>query len=389
MKIEELKERFLELYGLNEEKIHIYFAPGRVNLIGEHTDYNGGYVFPCALTFGTYLLVRKNGTIKVNFATTNFDHRVEVMLNEPFTRDGKSWANYPLGIMNELRKRALETEGIDLLYSGDIPNGAGLSSSASIEMVTITALNDLFGFGLDKMEMVKLGQKAENEFVGVNCGIMDQFASGMGEANHALFLNCETLDYKKVPVILNGIKIVISNTNKRRGLADSKYNERRSQCEAAVEKINKKEPIRNLGELSVKEFSYLSDSITDETVKRRAKHVVTENDRTLKAIAALNNGDIEEFGKLMNASHDSLRDDYEVTGKELDILVNEARKIPGTIGSRMTGAGFGGCTVSLVKEDSIEEFIREVGNNYENKTGLIPEFYIAEPGDGAKKIGVL
>lgn len=386
MNTQELKNAFIDLYGDSEAQIHAYFAPGRVNLIGEHTDYNGGYVFPCALSFGTYLLARKTNTRKVHFATINFDHRGEVSLDEAFEKEGKSWINYPLGVINELRKEGKEIEGLELLYSGDIPNGAGLSSSASIEMVTGTALNDLFGFGIDKMDLVKIGQNAENKFVGVNCGIMDQFASGMGAKDHALFLNCETLDYEKVPLVLEGIKIVISNTNKRRGLADSKYNERRTECETAVEEISKVKPIPNLSRLSLDEFKELSSNITEEVVRRRAHHVISENDRTLRAISALNSGDIEEFGKLMNQSHDSLRDDYEVTGDELDTLVDEARKIPGTIGSRMTGAGFGGCTVSLVKDDAIEDFIRQVGENYEKKTGVTADFYIAEVGDGAKKI---
>ncbi len=389
MKIETLKSKFLELYGEDKNQIHAYFAPGRVNLIGEHTDYNGGYVFPCALSFGTYLLARKNGDDVVRFATTNFDHRDEISLNDTFEKKGNAWVNYPLGVINELRKQAMEIEGLDLLFSGDIPNGAGLSSSASIEMVTGTAMNDLFGFKIEKMDLVKIGQKAENNFVGVNCGIMDQFASGMGAENHALFLNCETLEYKKVPLVLDGIKIVITNTNLRRGLADSKYNERRSQCEKAVEEISKVQSIPNLSRLSLEEFNQLSENITDDVVKRRAHHVISENDRTLRAIKALNEGDIQEFGRLMNGSHDSLRDDYEVTGKELDTLVEEARKVDGTIGSRMTGAGFGGCTVSLVKEEAIDDFIETVGTNYEKKIGLKADFYIAEVGDGAKKIGVI
>lgn len=386
MNTDQLKETFIGLYGESEGEIKIFFSPGRVNLIGEHTDYNGGYVFPCALSFGTYILVRINHTRKVRFATTNFDHRGEVNLDEPFEKEGKSWINYPVGVLNEFRKTAREIEGVDLLYSGDIPNGAGLSSSASIEMVTAFAMNHLFEFGLDRMDLVKLSQKAENLFVGVNCGIMDQFASGMGAADHALFLNCDTLDFERVPLKLKGMKIIIANTNKRRGLADSKYNERRAQCESAVEAIRTQKNIKHLSDLNLDEFNSMSHLIHDEDQKKRARHVISENNRTLTAIDALNSGDIEAFGQLMNQSHDSLRDDYEVTGKELDTLVEEARKIEGTVGSRMTGAGFGGCTVSIVKEDAVESFIREVGKGYAERTNLTADFYVAEIGDGSKQI---
>ena len=386
MNTEQLKETFISLYGEGENEIHLFFSPGRVNLIGEHTDYNGGYVFPCALSFGTYLVVRKNDKRLVRFATTNFDHRGEVQLDEPFEKEGKSWFNYPVGVLNEFRKNAKEIEGVDLLYSGDIPNGAGLSSSASIEMVTAFAMNEIFEFGKDRLELIKISQSAENNFVGVNCGIMDQFASGMGARDHALFLNCDTLDYERVPLKLEGMKIVIANTNKRRGLADSKYNERRAQCESAVEAIRKEKNIKHLSALNLDEFNALSHLISDETEKRRARHVITENTRTLGAIEALNKGDITSFGQLMNQSHDSLRDDYEVTGKELDTLVEEARKMEGTIGSRMTGAGFGGCTVSIVEEDQVETFIREVGLRYKERTGLSADFYVAEIGDGSKQI---
>ncbi len=386
MSADQIKESFISLYGESEEEYHLFFSPGRVNLIGEHTDYNGGYVFPCALTFGTYLLVRNNSSRRVKFATTNFDHRAEVSLDEPFEKEGKSWINYPVGVLNEFRKIAKEIDGVDLLYSGDIPNGAGLSSSASIEMVTAFAMNQIFGFGLDRMELVKLSQKAENIFVGVNCGIMDQFASGMGTADHALFLNCDTLEYKRIPLKLEGMKIIIANTNKRRGLADSKYNERRAQCESAVDALRKEKNINHLSDLNLDEFNSLSHLIHDEDQKKRARHVISENNRTLAAIDALNSGDIESFGQLMNQSHDSLRDDYEVTGVELDTLVEEARKIEGTVGSRMTGAGFGGCTVNIVKEDTVETFIREVGKGYSERTNLTADFYVAEIGDGSKQI---
>lgn len=383
--IERLRPCFRAKTGRAEEA-RIAVAPGRVNLIGEHTDYNGGFVFPCALSFGTYLAVRKNGRRVVRFATTNFDHRGEVDLDKPFEKERKSWINYPVGVLNEFRKKAREIEGVDLLYSGDIPNGAGLSSSASIEMVTAFAMNELFDFGFDRMDLVKLSQNAENLFVGVNCGIMDQFASGMGAANHALFLNCDTLDYERVPLKLEGMKIIIANTNKRRGLADSKYNERRAQCESAVEAIRKERHIRHLSELNLDEFRALSHLITDETERKRAHHVISENTRTLQAIEALNKGDIAGFGRLMNQSHDSLRDDYEVTGKELDTLVEEARNVEGTIGSRMTGAGFGGCTVSIVETGQVETFIREVGSAYNQRTGLKADFYVAEIGDGSKQV---
>jgi len=386
MNTEELRESFISLYGADAAKIQIYFSPGRVNLIGEHTDYNGGYVFPCALSFGTYLLVRKNNSRRVRFATTNFDHRAEVNLDAPFEKEGKSWINYPVGVLNEFRKNAKEIDGVDLLYSGDIPNGAGLSSSASIEMVTAYGMNQLFEFGMDRWDLIKLSQKAENLFVGVNCGIMDQFASGMGAIDHALFLNCDTLEFERVPLKLEGMKIVIANTNKRRGLADSKYNERRAQCESAVEALRKGKDIQHLSDLNLEEFNELSHLITDEVERKRALHVISENMRTLTAIEALNQGEIEKFGKLMNQSHNSLRDDYEVTGKELDCLVDEARKVDGTVGSRMTGAGFGGCTVSIVKEDTVETFINEVGKGYKARTGLKADFYVAEIGDGSKEL---
>ena len=388
MNINELKETFVNLYGESDDEIWVFFSPGRVNLIGEHTDYNGGYVFPCALSFGTYLFARNNNSRLLRFATTNFDHRATVRLDEPFVKEGNAWINYPKGVLNEFRKQAREVEGLDLLYSGNIPNGAGLSSSASIEMVTAFAMNRIFGFGMELWDLIKLSQNAENHFVGVNCGIMDQFASGMGAAGHALFLNCDTLDFEMVPLKLDGNKIIIANTNKRRGLSESKYNERRAQCEAAVESIRSKKKIQHLSELDVAGFESLSHLIIDEDQMKRARHVVTENGRTLAAMESLKRGDLAAFGLLMNESHDSLRDDYEVTGKELDALVDEARRIDGTLGSRMTGAGFGGCTVSIVSEDAVETFIRDVGRGYSSRTGLMADFYVAETGDGSRQVNL-
>jgi galactokinase len=386
MNIEEIRAEFNRIYGESPKKEIAFFSPGRVNLIGEHTDYNGGYVFPCALDFGTKLIIRKNELDRYRFATTNFDSKGEIEITKKLEKKDNRWYNYPLGVIDQFNQKGIVLTGLDFLFSGDIPNGAGLSSSASIETVTAFALNEIFDLGFTKMELVKLSQKAENEFVGVNCGIMDQFAVTMGKENHALFLNCATLDYELVPLKMNGYKLIISNTNKRRGLADSKYNERRSQCETAVEYLSKKEPIENLSALNYAKFMEIKTLIEDEIVFLRARHVISENNRVLRAIDALKSNRLEEFGQLMNESHDSLRDDYEVTGKELDTLVEEARKINGVLGSRMTGAGFGGCTVSLVNENSIDDFRLKVGKNYYDRTGLIPEFYVGEVGEGVRQI---
>jgi len=381
-----LKKEFAKIYRTDESGIRVYFSPGRVNLIGEHTDYNAGYVFPCALNFGTTLLVKENHKDIFRFATTNFEHTSEISIKPPFVKAGKEWYYYPLGVADQFNKMGISFRGLDFLFSGDIPNGAGLSSSASIEMVTAYAFNDIFSIGEDMISLVKLSQKAENQFIGVNCGIMDQFAVGLGAESKAIFLNCGNLDYELVPLVITGHKLIISNTNKRRGLADSKYNERRSECELAVENLSQVKKINNLTEVSYARFLEINDMITSPVVRRRAKHVISENQRVLDAIVALKAGDLALFGQLMNASHDSLRDDYEVTGIELDTLVEEARKIPGVLGSRMTGAGFGGCTVSLVNENSIDEFIEQVAIGYLERTGLHAEFYVAEVGDGTKRV---
>ena len=385
MNTEALKKSFKDLYQKEAEAL--FFSPGRVNLIGEHTDYNGGYVFPCALNFGTYLLVRKNNEKLVRFASTNMDLKVDLSLDKlgELQPDG-AWVNYPLGVIDQFAKKGTKVEGMDLLYSGNIPNGAGLSSSASIELVTSVLINDLFGGKLAMMDMVKLSQDAENQFVGVNCGIMDQFAVGMGKENHALALKCDTLKWEAVPLKLDGYKIVISNTNKRRGLADSKYNERRSECEQALAEMNTEGRFETLSDISFDRFNDLHSKLSKEVLLRRARHVITENQRVLDAMKALEQNNLAEFGQLMNASHVSLRDDYEVTGAELDALVEEAWRIDGVVGSRMTGAGFGGCTVSIVKEAAVDRFIAEVGPAYEKRTGLKPEFYIADVGDGARRL---
>jgi galactokinase len=386
--IKNLRNEFIRRYGSSQKEISIFFSPGRVNLIGEHTDYNGGYVFPCALSYGTYLAARHIESEVVRFSTMNFDYRCEIPFDRLNEKKGNEWVNYPLGVIDEfLKAGTVLSEGVELLFSGNIPDGAGLSSSASIETVTAAFINEKYGNNrLDRKELALLCQRAENNFVGVNCGIMDQFAAVMGKQNHAIFLNCDNLEYELVPLSIAGYKLVISNTNKKRKLTDSKYNERRGECDKAVEYLNKIRPLKNLGELDMAEFDRLAGNIPESTVRKRARHVVSEDQRCMDAVEALKNNDIIKFGSLMNASHDSLRYDYEVTGLELDTLVDEARKIEGVIGSRMTGAGFGGCTVSLVNENSIGKFIADVSVGYTAKTALKADFYVADVGDGTKKI---
>lgn len=386
MDTNELKKQFIDLYGNPERSPDLYFAPGRVNLIGEHTDYNGGFVFPCALQHGTYLFIRRRDDGLLRFTSANQDFRADIPLEKAGEKSGGNWINYPLGVIDQFRQKGIAPAGFDMLFAGDIPNGAGLSSSASIEMVTAYALNELLGGGMMVLDLIKLSQKAENEFVGVNCGIMDQFAVGMGEKDHAIFLNCLTLDNKLVPFVLNGYKLIIGNTNKKRGLADSKYNERVAECQLAVTYLGDHFGVHKLGEISFMQFFKVQDIVPDETVRRRARHVISENQRVLNAVAALWKSDVVQFGALMNASHESLRDNYEVTGPELDAMVEEAWKINGVVGSRMTGAGFGGCTVSIVRDDAVEQFMNEVGKNYRERTGLTPEFYTAEVSQGVRKL---
>ena len=382
-----LREEFFKKYGDRDLYPVLFYSPGRVNLIGEHTDYNGGYVFPCALDFGTYLMVRKISEPEIRLASLNFTGDVKVAVSQTYLKTEKSWTNYPVGVINEFGKRGVKSPGMEMLFYGDIPNGAGLSSSASIEMVTAVAVNDLCSAGFPLLDLVKMSQKAENEFVGMNCGIMDQFAVGFGKKDHAINLNCDTLEYKYAPLNLGDRRIIITNTNKRRGLTDSKYNERRAECDRAVAYIAPYHPINTLSDLKVDDLALLDKYIPEEVVRRRARHVITENARTLDAIRALENNDIAGFGQLMNMSHDSLCNDYEVTGSELDTLVYEGRKLNGVIGSRMTGAGFGGCTVSIVEAEHTGSFMKSLSGIYNAKTGLKADFYLPGIGDGARKIG--
>lgn len=386
MKKEELIQKFQELYGA-EGDIRTYFAPGRVNLIGEHTDYNGGHVFPCALTIGTYAVARKRTDRKLRFFSVNFERLgiIESSLDDLVPSRSAGWTNYPKGVMWTFGKRGMEiTNGVDILLYGNIPNGSGLSSSASVEVVTGVMLRDLFGFdSLTNIDLALIGQQSENEYNGVNCGIMDQFAVAMGKKDYAIFLDTSDLSYTYAPIKLDHARIVIASSNKKRGLGDSKYNERRAECEAALAELQKVVDIKSLGDLTEEAFEQYKDAIKDETRKKRAKHAVYENQRTIQAVAALEANDIAKFGQLMNASHVSLRDDYEVTGKELDTLVEEAWKIPGVIGSRMTGAGFGGCTVSIVENDAVEPFISKVGEAYKKAIGYAADFYVIDVGEGA------
>lgn len=382
--VEQLKNKFAEVFGPEGESA-VYFAPGRVNMIGEHTDYNGGHVFPCALTIGTYGVVRKRQDRKLRFYSMNFEQLgvMESSLDDLVPSKDADWTNYPKGVLWAFKERGMEvTEGFDLLLFGNIPNGSGLSSSASVEVLTGYILKDQYGFDVTNQDLALIGQFSENRFNGVNCGIMDQFAIAMGKADHAIFLDTNTLDYTYVPLKLDGAKIVIACSNKKRGLGDSKYNERRSECETALAELQKVVDIKSLGDLTEEQFEANKDAIGDEVRVRRARHAVYENQRTIQAVEALQKQDLKKFGELMNASHVSLRDDYEVTGIELDTLVEEAWKVDGVIGSRMTGAGFGGCTVSIVEDAAVDRFIERVGAAYKDKIGYAADFYVVQVGSG-------
>ncbi len=384
----ELALKFAEIFG-NQETTQ-YFSPGRINLIGEHTDYNGGYVFPASITYGTYGVARRREDDRVLVYSTNFEKLgvIDFTVNELNYVKNDNWANYVKGVLLILKESGHKIDsGFELLVEGTIPNGAGLSSSASLELLVGVILEDLFKLDVTRLELVKMGKKVENEFIGVNSGIMDQFAIGFGQEDKAILLDTNTLEYEMVPVVLNDYAIVIMNTNKRRELADSKYNERRAECEEALACLQTKLEIKALGELSKAEFDANQNLIGDEILIKRAKHAVYENERTKKAKEALTANDLEEFGKLLNASHASLRDDYEVTGLELDTLVAAAQKQEGVLGARMTGAGFGGCAIALVKESEIHAFKNKVYDEYLKVIGYAPDFYVAHIGSGTTVIG--
>ena len=386
---EKLMETFQNLFGADGD-IRTYFAPGRVNLIGEHTDYNGGHVFPCALTLGTYAVARKRDDRVLRFYSENFASLgvIETSLDDLVPDEKADWTNYPKGVMWTFEKRGYKLpQGMDIAIYGDIPNGSGLSSSASLEVLTGIVLKDMFGFDEITMpEIAQIGQYSENNFNGCNCGIMDQFASAMGKKDNAIFLDTNTLEYEYAPVVLPDAKIVITNSKVKHSLVDSAYKDRRSECETALEELKSEMPIVTLGDLTEAEFEAHKDTIKDPVRQLRAKHAVYENQRTIRAVAALKANNIEEFGKLMNESHISLKNDYEVSCEEIDILVDLAWEIPGVIGSRITGGGFGGCTVSIVKNDAVDTFIEKVGNGYKEQTGNTAEFYVVEVGDGAHRL---
>lgn len=385
-----LIKEFTDIFEVPGEAL--FFSPGRVNLIGEHTDYNGGMVFPCAITFGTYAVVSKRTDSCMRLFSINFKEKgiIDVALQTLHYDKKDDWANYVKGVLYFLQQEGFEIPcGLNILIEGNIPNGAGLSSSASLEVLTGTILKETFQLPISKLDIIKLSQKAENQFVGMNCGIMDQFIIGMGKKDHAIALDTGTLEYTYAPVQLKQASIVIMNTNKQRGLTDSKYNERRAECEHALSQLQTVVKIKNLCDLKETEFEKVQHIITSPVERKRARHAVLENIRVKKAIAALEKNDIEEFGALMNASHISLRDDYEVTGIELDTLVESAWNQSGTIGARMTGAGFGGCAIAIVRNDDIEDFTAAVRREYTQAIGYEPDFYIASIGDGAGKLAEL
>ena len=391
MQREQLMEKFVEVYGEGGE-IREYFAPGRVNLIGEHTDYNGGHVFPCALTLGTYGLARKREDRVLRFYSVNFSKLgiVESSLDDLVPSEKAGWTNYPKGVMWAFEGRGIKlTHGMDFMIYGNIPNGSGLSSSASLEVLTGIMLKDMLGDAaadLTMQDLALIGQYSENNFNGMNCGIMDQFASAMGKKDCAIFLDTSTLEFEYAPVVLKDARIVITNSKVKHSLVGSAYNDRRNECEQALQDLKKVVDIKTLGDLTEEEFEAHKDAITSDICRKRAKHAVYENQRTIKAVAALKADKVEEFGRLMNASHVSLRDDYEVSCEEIDILVDLAWEIPGVIGSRITGGGFGGCTVSIVKNDAVDTFIETLGKQYQEKTGHEAEFYVVDIGDGAHVI---
>lgn len=362
-------------------------APGRVNLIGEHTDYNDGFVFPMALDFQILTAAGKRQDQLVRIYSMDYQKMVEFHLDQPISYDTEErWSNYPRGIIAMLMEKGIRLAGMDLVFSGDIPQGSGLSSSAALEVSIALTLQALNGFSMNGPELARLCQRAENTFVGMNCGIMDQFISMMGRKGHALFLDCRTLEYRHIPLELEDYRILICHSGVKHSLVDSEYNKRRQECETGVAVLSQKYPqIKSLRDATMSELNACKNEL-DQTVYRRCLHVITENQRVLKSIESLNQNDLVTFGKLMNESHDSLRDDYQVSCFEIDLLVDFARNFNGVLGSRITGGGFGGCTVTLISNSIINDFTTNIKEYYRQKTGIVPDLYISRPAAGATLI---
>lgn len=382
MQVSELRKEFTKLFSRDPE--HIFFCPGRVNLIGEHIDYNGGQVMPAAVSMGTYLAVSRNISKRFRFHCINFPETADLQLQSSYTKTGPEWFNYPLGVIDRLLQEGHTVSGLDMLFYGNLPIGAGLSSSASIEVLTGFALSELFGLAIPNKEIAVLSKETENRFIGVNCGIMDQFAVAMGKKDHAILLNCDTLDYEYIPFKTGNYSLVIINSNKQRALADSKYNERFAECGAVLKLLKQELDIENLCETDLASFEASRHLINNPVLEKRARHVISENQRVKDAVIALQTGDMEVFGKLLYASHASLRDDYEVSGKELDTIVDFCREYPSCIGARMTGAGFGGCAIALVHTARIGEFSKGIVQFYTERIGYKPGVFVGEVGDGVR-----
>ncbi len=387
MNTSELSRQFTDRYGQAENPLRTFYAPGRVNLIGDHTDYSGGLVFPCAINYGTTLLIRKSKQAAFQLASTNFDLFAVLSKDQANQKYGDHWINYPLGVLQQFENAGFELGGIECLFSGNVPNGAGLSSSASVSVLTAYALNALFQCGLDDLTLVQMAQRAENEFVGVQCGVMDQYAVTMGQRDHAMMLDCQTLDCEQVPLVLDDAAIVLINTNQRRELSESKYNERVTETQEALRRVSQHTGIDALAQLSPQQLIDCRLMFADaQTVYSRAMHVVTEHDRVKQAVTALRNKDLESFGRLMFESHDSLRDDYDVSSDPLNALVDIARDTAGVLGARLTGAGFGGCTVNLVRSDHVQSLHDNVERYYQQQTGLSASIYRITPSDGVQEV---
>ncbi len=383
------EELFTQLFGDGADNVNVirkFKSPGRVNIIGEHTDYNGGYVFPCTLDFGTYALARKRMDNVIKLSSKLFDGVVEITTNNLEYDENHNWANYVKGVIKEFIKAGYGIGGFELLIDSNMPLSSGLSSSASLEVLVSKVLSSLFELNVTGVDMAILSQKAENNYMGVNCGIMDQFIIANGEKGKAMLLNCDTLEYKQCKLDLKNYKIVICNTKKPRNLVESKYNERLAECREGFDEFKKYVDISYLAQLTVEQFEEHKHKVKNTTVVKRVEHVVYETKRTLESVKLMESGDLISLGKNITSSHNSLKDLYEVTGVELDTIVKLALEQEGVLGARMTGAGFGGCAISLVREDLVENFIKNVGNEYYKEVNLTAEFYIANIGNGVEEL---